>query len=114
VKPVGVKVIRAMQVFVVPTGKHVLPSITFEWQPDSFSNGHTSYHIYISDDRLQPLFPGFIDAQAFADKSRHAFELVVPDDVDMSNVSVLHIDVVPDYRTGRIETPFTDAYALTQ
>lgn len=114
IKPGGAKVIRAMQVFVVPTGKHALPSITFEWQPDPFTSGHSSYHIYISDDRLQPLFPGFIDAQTFANKSRHAFELVVPDDVDLRDVSVLHIDVVPDFRTGRIETPFTDVYALTQ
>lgn len=110
----GVKVIRAMQVFVVPTGKHALPSITFEWQPDPFAAGHSSYHIYISDDQLQPLFLGFIDAQTFSDKSQHSFELVVPEDVDLRNVSVLHIDVVPDYRTGRIETPFTDVYALTQ
>jgi hypothetical protein len=110
----GVKVIRAMQVFVVPTGKHALPSITFEWQPDPFAAGHSSYHIYISDDQLQPLFLGFIDAQTFSDKSQHSFELVVPEDVNLRNVSVLHIDVVPDYRTGRIETPFTDVYALTQ
>jgi hypothetical protein len=105
--------IPAMQVFVVPTWTRPIQSITFAWQPDSKAEARAGYDIYVSDDLMNPLFRGHIDARVFADPAHSQFEMVIPPDVSVTEVTILHIDVVPDHTTGRLDTPFTEVFALS-
>ncbi len=109
----GSNVIRAEQVFVVPARRQPVRSISFHWSPDTYLAGHCGYHIYVTDDQLKPLFMGYVEGKVFSDKDRNVAELVVPEDEPITGVNVLHISVVPDYRTGSIETEFTEVAALS-
>jgi len=106
-------IIRGEQVFVLDIRKHAVRTITFEWKPDPFTTGHCGYHIYVADDRMKPLFKAHIDAKNFDEKGQTSFDVIVPDDVDLSNVAVAHVSVLPDNRTGVIETSFTEVAALS-
>lgn len=106
-------VIRAEQVFVVESRRQPVRSISFRWEPDAYLTGHCGYHIYVTDDQLKPLFMGYVEGKMFSNKDRSVTELVVPQDEPITGVNVLHISVVPDYRTGSIETEFTEVAALS-
>jgi hypothetical protein len=113
-KPQDTAVIRAEQVFVVDNspGRNI-QTIKFTWKPDVYREGHCSYHIYVSDDRMRPMFKDYIDARMFEDKRLHSLDVVVPEDVNTAGISVLHINVLPDNSTGFIETTFTEVSAIS-
>lgn len=113
IKPRQAGRIPAIQVFVVPTWNRPIHSITFEWKPDKKVQSYAGYFIYVSDDHMTPLFRGHIEAQVFSDPSLENFELAIPPDVAVTDVTMLHIDIVPDHSTGNVETPFTEIFALT-
>ncbi|HEX72193.1 MAG TPA: hypothetical protein ENN65_02645, partial [Candidatus Hydrogenedentes bacterium] len=69
--------IRAEQVFVVDVRRHLVHAITFEWRPDAFDDNHCGYHILVSDEHMNQLFTGYIDAGVFENKENHIYELPV-------------------------------------
>ncbi len=105
--------IRAEQVFVVDVRRHVVHAITFEWRPDAFEDNHCGYHIFVSDEHMNQLFTGYIDARVFENKEKHIYELPVPEGVSIVGKSILHINVIPDGASGVIETPFIEVAALS-
>lgn len=113
IKPERTGKIPAIQVFVVPTLNRTIRSITFEWKDDNKVVPYSGYYIYVSDDHMHPLFRGFISPEVFKEKGRSLFELKIPEDVTLSTVKILHIDVVPDHSSGPVETPFTEVFALS-
>lgn len=112
IPPRQTSILHAKQVFIVPTQKSAVASINFEWERPNVEGARASYHIYVSGDQLQSLFKGYVDADLLNSEYNGRYELPVPDDVDLSGISVLHIDVVSDNSTGDVDTPFTDVYAV--
>ncbi len=111
-RPSGGTVIPAEQVFVVKTSNRPVRAITFEWTPDIHTLGHSGYFVYVYDDHMQPLFKTHINAETFSDKHSTSMEIVIPDDVPVADITVMHIKVDPDESTGLIQTSFVEVYAL--
>jgi hypothetical protein len=106
------KRLRAEQVFVVETKREPVSAIHLEWKPDPFVTGHAGYDVYVSDNNMRPLFKAHVEPQVFSEKDSGRCTIAVPDPKLLSDNSVLHISVLPDYTTGSIETSFTEV-ALT-
>lgn len=106
--------LRAEQVFVVDVRRHHVHAITFEWRPDAFDANHCGYHVLVSDEHMNQLFTGYIDASVFKNKDKPIYELPVPKDVSVVGKSILHINVIPDGASGVIETPFVEVAALSK
>ncbi len=113
IHPAVVKVLRAEQAFVVDVSQHTVRAITFEWDPAEYPASHCGYHIYVSDDHMNPLFKGHIPGEAFEVRERTSFELVVPEGISIADKNVLHISVVPDRDSGADSLPFTEVAALS-
>ena len=112
IAPQETNILRAKQVFVVRTHKHPVASINIEWEPHTAPGGFASYHLYVSGDRMQPLFKGYIGTDVLGESASGRYELVPPADIDFSGINVLHIDVISDNSTGAVDTPFTGVYAV--
>lgn len=105
--------IRAEQVFVVDVRRHAVRAITFEWRPDAFDKNHCGYYIFVSDEHMNQLFTGYIDAAVFENKEMRSYELAIPERVPIVDKAILHINVIPDNASGVIETPFIEVAALS-
>lgn len=98
--------LRAQPVWVIKDlNGRAVRSIQLEWEPDGYGSGHSGYDLYISDDKMQPLFKAHVAGRVFADKDISEYSIVVPGK-PISGVNVLHIKIVPDFIGGRIETSF--------
>lgn len=86
--------------------RRAVTSIRLQWEPDSYVAGHTGYDVYVSDDKMQPLFKAHVSGRLFADKDVRSRVIVVPG-TPISGVNVLHIRIVPDFVGGCVETSFT-------
>ena len=98
------------QVFVVITERNSritpISAIKLDWVPDTHVSGHCGYDLYVYDDTMStPLLQEHIDGSLFANKSAASHEVRAPGK-PITGVKVLHIKIVPDFSTGRIETPF--------
>lgn len=111
-KIVDASVIPASQVFVVEGGANKIRSIEFHWESDHLNTGHCGYHIYISDDRMNPLVKCFISPDVFNDPERQSYEVSVAPEHEPLEAGILHISVLPDYRTGTREIQFVKVYGL--
>lgn len=87
-------------------------SVCLEWAADEFTEGHSGYQVYVSDDRMTPLYKGYVASMAFSEKSKTMMEIVPPKPI--RDVSVLHIKIVPDFGGGQVQTSFTRVYAHTR
>lgn len=98
--------LRAQPVWVIKDlNGRAVQSIQLEWEPDGYGSGHSGYDVYVSDDKMQPLFKSHVAGRVFADKEISEYTIVVPGQ-PISGVNVLHIKIVPDFIGGRIETSF--------
>ncbi len=111
-KIVAASVIPASQVFVVEGGENKIRSIEFHWENDQLTTGHCGYHVYISDDRMNPLVKCFISPDVFNDPARQSYEVAVSPEQELLESGILHISVLPDYRMGTQETQFVRVYGL--
>ncbi|MBI3118796.1 MAG: FecR domain-containing protein [Candidatus Hydrogenedentes bacterium] len=105
------RVMRAEQVFVLtPREKNIseVSALKFMWKPGAYESGHSSYDVHVSDTNMNPLFKKHLEGSLFDNPqvTLHMTELAEAEMKSVSGVSVLHIKVVPDTRTGRIETSF--------
>ncbi len=100
------------QIFMVETRRRAVSAVKLNWFPDTYPEGHTGYHLYISDSALNPLFKAFIAPEVFRDKSRNSLLVAVPAELQQQAVSMLHITLMPDYRSGQVQTSFTEVSAI--
>ncbi|MBI5095041.1 MAG: FecR domain-containing protein [Candidatus Hydrogenedentes bacterium] len=80
-------------------------SIELSWNPDSNSAHHCGYTVYVFDDASRVLFRERIDASVFNDHSLRSIEIPVPGK-PIKGVKQLSVRLVPDYRSGEIQTSF--------
>jgi len=100
------------QIFMVETQRRPVSALKLNWLPDVNAEGHAGYHVYVSDSALNPLFKAYIAPDVFRDKSRDNLLIEVPEDLQEEAVSLLHITLMPDYKSGQIETSFTEVSAI--
>jgi len=96
----------------VETQRRPVSALKLNWLPDVNAEGHAGYHVYVSDSALNPLFKAYIAPDVFRDKSRDNLLIEVPEDLQEEAVSLLHITLMPDYKSGQIETSFTEVSAI--
>lgn len=100
------------QIFMVDTEQRAISEVELNWLPDPFAEGHAGYHVYVSDGALNPLFKVEIAPKLFQDKTRSSLKIAVPPELQEQAVSMLHITLMPDYKSGRLETSFTEVSAI--
>jgi len=108
----GTQRVRADQYWVVDARKRDVQAITFEWQPSAMTAGRCDYDVFVSDEKMNPLFKARISDSAFARRSRTYYEIAIPGYVNLGSVKNLHIRLVPDRTTGTVETQFVEVAAL--
>lgn len=112
IKPGLGKLIPAEQVFAVKTMGKPVSSILLEWNDDALRSGHCSYTVYISDDKMDPMYRGVIEGEVFDTSPGNSFELDI-DNGPIENVGVLHIKVVPNIRDEGFESSFSSVSAMS-
>jgi len=105
-------VIPAEQVFAVRTMGKAVSSIVLEWQEMGVGEGHCSYTVYVSDDKMEPIYRGVIDGAVFDSSTDRRFEFPI-DSALVQNMDVIHIKVVPNMREGGRESSFTSVSAVS-
>lgn len=100
------------QVFVVETHQRPIGALLVEWVPDPYTDGHSGYNVYVADDDMTPLFKAHLAPETFRDKQLGTKRIPVSNEIRARRVSAFHIILIPDYGSGRIETPFTEVSAV--
>ena len=100
------------QIFMVDTEQRSVSELELNWLPDPYAEGHAGYHVYVSDSALNPLFKAEIAPGLFQDKSQSSLRIAVPPELREQAVSMLHITLMPDYKSGQLETSFTEVSAI--
>ena len=109
----GTGTLRAERVFVVETRKQSVRALHFRWKPGNTSLERSGYDVYVSDNSLRPVFKGRIEGWMLSDVRSTSCSLALPADVAWRDIGLLHIMVLPDFVSGRLETNFTEVYATT-
>ncbi|MGI6139510.1 MAG: FecR domain-containing protein [Candidatus Hydrogenedentales bacterium] len=100
------------QIFMVETKQRLVRAVELNWLPDPYSEGHAGYSVYVSDSSLNPLFKTHIPPSVFQDKTHTSINIDVPAEVQTHAENRLHIDLLPDYSTGQLDTSFTEVRAV--
>ena len=100
------------QIFMVETQRRAVSAVELRWLPDPYSEGHAGYNIFVSDSALNPLFKATIAREVFQDKTRNSIRITVPPEMQEQADTRLHIDLLPDYTSGGLETSFTEVRAI--
>lgn len=100
------------QIFMVETRRRPVSAVKLNWLPDPYAEGHAGYQVYVSDSALNPLFKAYIAPDVFKDKSRDNLLVAVPENLQGEAVSMLHITLMPDFKSGPLETSFTEVSAI--
>ena len=64
------------------------------------------------DSALNPLFKAEIAPSLFQDKTKSSLKIAVPPELREQAVSMLNITLMPDYKSGQLETSFTEVSAI--
>lgn len=80
-------------------------SITLFWEPDGNYAHHCGYTVYVFDDAMRVLFRERIDGSVFDNQVQRSEEIIAPGK-PITGVKRLSVRLVPDYRSGDIETTF--------
>ena len=96
----------------VETRRRHVSAVKLNWLPDPYAEGHAGYQVYVSDSALNPLFKAYIAPDVFKDKSRDNLLVAVPENLQGEAVSMLHITLMPDFKSGPLETSFTEVSAI--
>jgi hypothetical protein len=107
-----VRVMPAEQVFAVRTLGKSVSSVILEWEDDGITSGHCSYTVYVSDEKMDPLYRGTIGRDVFDNPSGNTHELKI-ENGPIQNVGVLHIKVVPNIRDEGYESTFSSVSAVS-
>lgn len=100
------------QVFMVETKRRIVSALILNWLPDPYAEGHAGYLVYVSNGAMKPLFKASLDPTLFQDKTKSTIRVPVPQELQEQAVSMLHITLIPDYRSGQLETTFTEVSAI--
>lgn len=100
------------QIFMVDTAQRTVSELELNWIPDPYVEGHAGYHVYVSDSALNPLFKAEIAPSLFQDKTKSSLKIAVPPELREQAVSMLNITLMPDYKSGQLETSFTEVSAI--
>lgn len=100
------------QIFMVETQRRAVSAVELSWLPDPYSEGHAGYNVFVSDSALNPLFKAEIAREVFQDKTRNSIRITVPPELQEQADTRLHIDLLPDYTSGGLETSFTEVRAI--
>jgi len=110
-KPQGPVVIPAVPTYIVDTETtNGLLAITFDWDKSSYTSGHCSYDIFITDESGRAVFADSIDGSVFQNWTH--YEIHVPKDKVVTGVNTLYIRLSKDESTGTIPTEFKSVDAI--
>lgn len=91
----------------VPIDGRQVQMIVLSWLPDAYRAGHSGYHVYVYDSRLNPLFADYIEGSVFDTKGISSYAVTAPDGHTLDQVTGLRIRLVPD-RSGAHATTFME------
>lgn len=100
------------QIFMVDANDRFIHAIILGWLPDPHAEGHTGYHVYVSDNELKPLFKAYVSPEVFQNKKQNSIRIPTPPEVRVQPVSLLHITLMPESKPGTIGTVFTEVSAV--
>jgi hypothetical protein len=103
------------EVFAIITTRNGAPcpiaSFHLAWEPDGFSSGHCGYDVRICNEAMVELFKTHIDPGVFADKTQKSYQVDIPGE-PIRNTGVLHVKLIPDFKSGDVLTTFSKVWAL--
>lgn len=104
--------IPASQVFVVENNEKPLRALEFHWPRAGQYADYCGYHVYLSDDRMNPLGKYYLPPESFTKNGNAQHEIALEAGLNLSGVRLLHVSMLPDYSAGTRELPITRVYGL--
>lgn len=103
-------VVNAEQVFVVDKRDHRIRAIRLRWEPtmQDAENPGEGYHLYIADDRMEPVYKHHLPGTLFRQAGNHSIEVDLPDNKILQNARILHIKLIPEDIQRKTDLTFSE------
>ena len=105
-------IVQAEQVFVVDTQNHKIKAIRLRWSESDSGTIESGYHVYVADDRMEPVFKKYLPKDIFLNASRREIDVEMPDSTALLNARILHIKLIPEKVHSQVDVIFNEIAAI--
>ncbi len=110
--PLNSVIVQADQVFVVDTQNHRIKAIRLRWSDSESGTIDGGYHVYVADDRMEPVFKKYLSKEIFQNTSRREIDVQMPDNDALLNARILHIKLIPEKIHSQADIMFNEIAAI--